>query len=369
MQSNEEANPPKQRKLNENIARIRDIAILVACAAAAYSFLAKPGQQQAPEVQLPKAQVESALATPPQTLSSIEIKGGVLTLGNDEASTQVKNYLKNRVDTINMEGPVVLKEPKRGEQVPSASSSVQTTAPAPYREPPAVQPVVRSDVQAAGAAITTPSGTVHPAPFVDKVAQASIEEIAKKVLASKGAGVAQLGLHLDGSPMTRLEKQQQVRETFSKIPDEWTITYKSPNEKVRLYVFTDTTCPFCHKLHNAMGQLLDAGISVHYLLYPRDMGATPEGSLSRTAVNMKNIWCSVDQHAAMDSAFEGYRVPDADCSQLPASLKRWPAPVPDHYLSGNMYNVTATPTWYASNGIHDVGFNDAQSMIRTILGQ
>jgi thiol:disulfide interchange protein DsbC len=134
-------------------------------------------------------------------------------------------------------------------------------------------------------------------------------------------------------------------------------------------VFTDTTCPFCLKLHQSMPELLKAGITVNYLMYPRDQASIRDDSLSRTAQNMKNIWCSVDQHAALDSAFDGYKVQESDCAALPKELNRKDSPVLDHYMTGALFNVSATPTYFASNGKSDVGFDSAQKLINKVLGQ
>lgn len=365
-------NNTQPKTVTLKVSHIRDVAIVLACVAVGYSFLTKPGQ---PSLQ-PGNDVVTISGAPaaPQSMSQdkagegLSIKNGALTLGDDEISNRFRKFLRDRIAQVNAEGPVALKsshlaQPETHTYSPMASASDQ-----PLRVAQSESPVVRSDVRQENASTTTEKGTLHPAPFTDKAAQSAIDEISQQVIARKGTGVVQIGRHLDGSMMTESQTEEQIRRTLSNIPDEWTITYKSPNEKVRLYVFTDTTCPFCHKLHAAMPELLNAGISVHYLLYPRDMGATQPGMLSRTAVNMKNIWCAVDQKSAMDDAFEGYKVPEADCSTLPASLNRRPAPVPDHFLAGSMFNVEATPTWLASNGKHDVGFTNAQTMIRTLLG-
>lgn len=358
MADNNTENPPSKFKFST----IRDAAIVLACVAVAYTSLHKPSLQVAEATQSTSpASSSSPAASKAPAGNQIHVSGGRLTLGDDELSDRFRAFLKARVDEINRAGPVSLGLAGKPEEKPESSASPQSTSTSrqisqPPQHQQAIEPRAKSE------------GTFHPAPFSDSAAQASIDAITKTVIANKGTGVVQIGRHLDGSMMTKAETEQQIRGTLAAIPDEWTITYKSPNEKVRLYVFTDTTCPFCHKLHASMSQLLDAGISVHYLLYPRDMGNTPAGSLSRTAVNMKNIWCSVDQQQAMDTAFEGYKVADADCASLPESLHRRPAPVPDHYQAGSMFNVEATPTWLASNGKHGVGFTNAQVMIQTLLG-
>lgn len=376
MQNN---NNPPAKTVTLRVSHIRDAAIVLACAAAAYSFLTRPAPQVATTVPVLEHTMPlgNDPATAPASLTSsrekkteesIHVNEGKLTLGEDELSQKFRGYLKQRIAQVDAAGPVTLAA-KRPDASPAASYGRPQGSPVePLAPVPGDDPVVRSDVKQGNASEYTETGTLHPAPFVDKVAQASIDAATKSALENKVPGVIQIGRQLDGSLMTQAETEQQIRSTLANIPDEWTITYKAPDEKVRLYVFTDTTCPFCHRLHNSMNELLNAGISVHYLLYPRDMGATPSGNLSSTAVNMKNIWCAVDQKAAMNDAFEGYKVAEADCASLPASLKRSPAPVPDHYLAGSMFNVNATPTWLASNGKHDVGFTNAQTMISTLLG-
>jgi protein-disulfide isomerase len=209
--------------------------------------------------------------------------------------------------------------------------------------------------------------TTHPAPFVDAVAKASLESKRVAFAATGKPGVAKIGYNIDGSIMGEAEKQEQIRSTLTNIPDEWTIIYKAPQEKVRLYVFTDPSCPYCKKLHKALPELQNAGISVHYLMYPRDMATVDAGQMSPTGENMRNVWCSLDQKAAMDSAFLGYRVPDADCAALPKSMHRTPPPVPDHYNMGQMFDVQGTPTMFASNGKSHKGFGEAQELIAYLL--
>ena len=47
------------------------------------------------------------------------------------------------------------------------------------------------------------------------------------------------------------------------------IVYKAPNEKHSITVFTDISCGYCRKLHRELNDLLDAGITVKYLAFPR----------------------------------------------------------------------------------------------------
>lgn len=388
MPSSNESQNPATNKPKITLADLRNTAIIIACLAVAYkSFTpvtpAAPAQQPPAAVaavtpaSTPDFPTVMAPALPGSTPDKVKEKTGVtiingrLTLGNDEASDNFRKYLANRIQTLNQQGPVRFTPPPVPNQAPAHAPSSSNTATG--ADQPAVAhtsaPVVRSDVEDPAATLRTEQGTLHPAPFTDRVAKASIDAKSKYVMDNKIPATVKIGFHLDGTTMTVAESEQQVRDTLSRIQDEWTLIYKAPNEKVRLYVFTDTTCPYCQKLHKSMDQLLSAGISVHYFLYPRDMANMPEGTLSSTALNLQNVWCSLDQKDAMDSAFLGYKIPKADCSTLPETLHRWPSPVANHYMTGDMFNVTGTPAWFASNGKHDIGFSTAQTMIQTLLGE
>jgi protein-disulfide isomerase len=359
----------------------RNIAIVVAALAITYSQLAphfgdKGEVSKAPEtspaaVAAVATESVDTVVTPPQARP---VPPGGLDIGSDANAQAFRDFLKAKADEINKAGPVVYVQ--AGEPVATTAHS-STTNPQPelgesHVAPGTAPQAVTATQPVSSSAQTTesPDGTrwtKHPAPFVDQQALASIQEHREAVAKSGQVAVVKIGTYPDGMPMPESVKREQIRSTLSTIPDEWTVTYKAPNEKLRIYAFTDPTCPYCKKLHKALPQLLEAGISVHYLLYPRDMATVPAGQLSDGAHNLKNVWCAVDQVSAMNDAFAGYRVPEADCAALPKSLNRLPAPVPDHYNLGDMFNVTGTPTLMASNGKNQAGFGTAQQIIQDFL--
>lgn len=68
-----------------------------------------------------------------------------------------------------------------------------------------------------------------------------------------------------------------------------TITYKAPDEKYVIGVFTDITCGFCQKLHSDLQSYLDKGITIKFIAYPR------AGMNSMIARNMASVWCADDK--------------------------------------------------------------------------
>lgn len=118
-----------------------------------------------------------------------------------------------------------------------------------------------------------------------------------------------------------------------------TITYKAPDEKYVIGVFTDITCGFCQKLHSDLQSYLDKGITIKFIAYPR------AGMNSMIARNMASVWCADDKPAAFiiggifaytqtKDSLENISVPDAE---FPSSITRnnfmqstW---VNEHYTS------------------------------------
>lgn len=199
--------------------------------------------------------------------------------------------------------------------------------------------------------------------------QAQTSQAPAQVLAEAPvqAGPMKLGVWPDGTAMPDSEKREQAKQLIAGLPDNFTINWDAENERARIYVFTDVTCPYCKKLHLAVPELNAAGISVRYFMYPRDLPKSNSSSLSPTGKQFFNIWCSADQKAALDEAFDGYRVRAANCSDLPAGETRIIPPIADHYMLGSLFEVAGTPTMVTNEGRVLSGFKDAKRLI-TDLG-
>ncbi len=107
------------------------------------------------------------------------------------------------------------------------------------------------------------------------------------------------------------------------------IDFVSPNEKYSIIVFTDISCHFCKQLHQNIQSYLDAGISIHYLAFPR------EGLDSSTAESMRSIWASKDKIKLLYQAMNR--------GEYPTPL-RSDTTVSHQYTLGKQLGVSATPT-------------------------
>jgi thiol:disulfide interchange protein DsbC len=94
-------------------------------------------------------------------------------------------------------------------------------------------------------------------------------------------------MFVDGLPLFLGESllQKRRRLLVQSINDNDGIIFRAKDEKDRLYVFTDITCPYCNGLHRDVKKINEKGITLVYLPFPRSgLGTNIEKALN-------NIWC------------------------------------------------------------------------------
>jgi thiol:disulfide interchange protein DsbC len=117
---------------------------------------------------------------------------------------------------------------------------------------------------------------------------------------SKDGNYAFIGELLDLESGTSLTRQVQARDNrvrLGNFPENDMIIFPADgDEKGVITVFTDTTCPYCKKLHKEVPAIQKAGISVRYIPFPR--GNKKGGGYSE----MLSVWCADDKVRAMNIA-------------------------------------------------------------------
>ena len=142
-----------------------------------------------------------------------------------------------------------------------------------------------------------------------------------------------------GRNLTALSRRATIIETIAEFPDDDLVVFAARGEsKTTLNVFTDTSCPYCQKLHSEIDKLQEAGITVRYLPYARG-GKTGPGYDT-----LKSVWCAEDRNQAMTDAknnrFDG--LPSGDCAQAEM--------IDRGYRAGNQVGIRGTPALIKSNG-------------------
>jgi thiol:disulfide interchange protein DsbC len=128
------------------------------------------------------------------------------------------------------------------------------------------------------------------------------------------------------------------KKLFETLKTEDLLVYPAKGKtKHVIYVFTDVSCPYCHKFHQQMDEMNGKGIEVRYIAWPRGEQHMPA---------MEAIWCSPDRRAAFDQAISGGQIPTASCKN----------PVKDQYQMGLNIGVNGTPGVYSAEGLYLGGY-------------
>jgi thiol:disulfide interchange protein DsbC len=137
--------------------------------------------------------------------------------------------------------------------------------------------------------------------------------------------------------LTELSRRELVVEELASFSKEKRIIFPAVDEELAvLSVFTDTSCGYCQQLHKEVKFLQEAGISVHYLPYPRGGNRGPGYS------DLRKVWCADDQRKAMSIA-KGAETGSLASSETCDLAQH----VDDGYLLGNRIGVTGTPALYS----------------------
>ncbi len=159
-----------------------------------------------------------------------------------------------------------------------------------------------------------------------------------------------------GENLTGLAKGKTAIVELNKVALENKVIFPAKGEeKAVLNVFTDTSCPYCKKLHAEVGKLQDAGISVHYLPYPRG------GQQGPGYQALKQVWCAEDKPKAMNIAkgLELGDLPAGDCEKSKF--------VDQGHALGIKVGVNGTPSLFKSNGENIQGYVPYQELIPRVL--
>jgi len=115
-------------------------------------------------------------------------------------------------------------------------------------------------------------------------------------------------------------------------------------------VFTDISCGYCRRLHAEIDTLLEAGIAVRYLMFPRAGLDTPASQA------LESVWCADDPQAAMTTAKAGGQVPTKSCSN----------PIEAHVELAQQVGLRGTPLIYLDTGERIPGYRDATSIVQQV---
>lgn len=138
---------------------------------------------------------------------------------------------------------------------------------------------------------------------------------------------------------------------IEEIGEENMLIYEPAEPSTRsITVFTDISCGYCRKLHAEIDTLLDAGVRVRYLLFPR------AGLGSQGHKDLASVWCADDPQAAMTNAKSGGKIEEATCDN----------PIESHVALAERLGLRGTPLIYTDSGEKIPGYREADVLAKAV---
>ena len=118
-----------------------------------------------------------------------------------------------------------------------------------------------------------------------------------------------------------------------------------------LTIFTDTSCPYCQKLHNEIPDLLENNIEIRYVLFSRN------GNDVDAYQQLVSAWCSADKVDALEDLFAGDILDDiSDCEN----------PIARNFDFAGSLSVEGTPTIFLEDGRIIPGYQNYKNILAFI---
>ncbi|OAI94436.1 MULTISPECIES: bifunctional protein-disulfide isomerase/oxidoreductase DsbC [Pseudomonas] len=158
----------------------------------------------------------------------------------------------------------------------------------------------------------------------------------------------------DGKPVNLTEKAERagIAKTINGIPTSDMVVYPAKGQaKSHITVFTDTTCPYCHKLHEEVAELNRLGVEVRYVAFPRQGLGSPGDE------QLQAVWCSKDRNSALDKMIGGKEIKAAKCEN----------PVSKQFAMGQSIGVNGTPAIVLEDGQVIPGYQPAKQVAALAL--
>lgn len=151
------------------------------------------------------------------------------------------------------------------------------------------------------------------------------------------------------------EAQQAFRvSTLKRLSDKETINFIPEKGKAgyAITVFTDVDCPYCHQLHQMVPKLLESGIAVRYVMYPRAGIDSP--SYQKTV----HAWCQRANKAELDQLMKG--------GAAPAKLTTCTHPIKQQFELANELGLQGTPSIILADGRLIPGLAPFEELLRVV---
>ncbi len=150
--------------------------------------------------------------------------------------------------------------------------------------------------------------------------------------------------------LTEVTIERARVEILGQLDEAEMVLYLPQETRRTLTIFTDIDCPYCVRLHEERKALLDAGVKLRYLLYPR------AGINSPSWDKAVNVWCSENRAEALTDAKAGVELESKSCE----------TPILSHIRLASTFGLKGTPHIVVDNGEVIGGYMPAQKLIERL---
>lgn len=160
------------------------------------------------------------------------------------------------------------------------------------------------------------------------------------------------------TPMKNLSEAERAAfrvRIIEQLTSEEVLAFKAPQERHKLYVFTDLTCPHCRNFHQEVAALNQGGVSVVYIAFPRRGNDSPAMKL------MQQVWCANRPQEAYQQVVQGQDVPEGS-SSCNKNLSQ-------QFEAGLQVGVRVTPTLVTPKGLLIEGGQTAATLLSLLLAE
>lgn len=155
----------------------------------------------------------------------------------------------------------------------------------------------------------------------------------------------------DNRNLTEAARREARVSVLRRLNASEMVIYRPKKVKAVVTVFTDADCSYCRKLHAEIPGLMDRGIELRYLAYPR------HGKGSETYAKMESVWCSNDPKSIMTEMMEGKHIQPITCRNT----------IPEQLILGEKLGISGTPTLVFADGSVWAGYLTAEKLAKEAI--
>jgi thiol:disulfide interchange protein DsbC len=155
----------------------------------------------------------------------------------------------------------------------------------------------------------------------------------------------------DDRNVTESARRDARVSVLKKLDPKEMVIYRPKAVKAVVTVFTDADCGYCRKLHAEIPALIDLGVELRYLAYPR------QGKGSATYTKMESIWCSTDRKNMMTKVMQGEHIQPLTCRNT----------IPEQLILGQKLGISGTPTLVFADGTVWGGYLSAEKLAKEAI--